>query len=49
MMLLMFLQSERYVVGPNKDHLNAVKNLANGYNTKERIEALRNEIFNVFE
>lgn len=47
--VMVFLQSKRYIVGPNGDYLNTIQQLANGYNTKSKIEVLRNEIFEIFE
>lgn len=47
--VMVFLQSERFVVGPNRDYLNMIKNLAEQYNSESRVENLRKEIFNIFE
>lgn len=47
--IMVFLQSERYVVGANKDYLNMIKILAEQYNTESRVENLRKEIFKIFE
>ena len=47
--LLIFLQSERYVVGSNKNYLKTIHLAAQGYNTEFRIQSLRKEIFDIFE
>jgi hypothetical protein len=47
--IMVFLQSERYVVGPNKSYLNSIQVLSEGYDTESKIEELRNEIFSIFE
>lgn len=47
--IIQFLQSNQYVVGPNKSYLNTIKILSQGYTNKERIELLRNEIFDTFK
>ncbi|GAB7087816.1 DUF4238 domain-containing protein [Marinifilum fragile] len=47
--IMVFLQSDRYVVGPNKEYLNCIQNLASEYNTVSKIEQLRTEIFKIFE
>jgi hypothetical protein len=47
--ILVFLQSKRFVVGPNKDYLNAIQVLSERYDSKSRIKELRSEIFSIFE
>jgi hypothetical protein len=47
--IMVFLQSERYVVGSNRDYLSTIEILAKQYNTKPRVENLRKEIFKIFE
>ncbi len=47
--IMIFLQAERYVIGPDKDYLNTIKMLAGNYNNKTRIDSLRNDIFKVFQ
>lgn len=47
--VMVFLQSQRFVVGPNREYLNMIKNLAEQYNSESRVEILRKEIFNTFE
>lgn len=47
--IMVFIQSNRYVVGANKDYLNMIKHLSLGYDTESRIEDLRKEIFKIFE
>ncbi len=47
--IMVFLQSSRYVIGPNKDYLNMIHSLTLGYNTETRVEGLRSENFKIFE
>ncbi|WP_338765226.1 DUF4238 domain-containing protein [Bernardetia sp. ABR2-2B] len=47
--IMIFLQSERYVVGANKEYLDVISKLAQEYNDKEKIEFLRSEIFKIFD
>lgn len=47
--LLLFLQANNLVCGPDADYLNLIANLALTYDAEWKIEFLKNEIFNIFE
>lgn len=47
--ILIYLQSERYVAGPEKSYLNAIKEASKYYDTPEKVEVLKSEIFNSFD
>lgn len=47
--VLIFLQSEKMVCGPNGDYLNHIALLADQYRSEDKMTALKNEIFNVFD
>lgn len=47
--IIVFLQSNRYVVGPNKDYLSAIQTKSLVYDSEAKIAWLKNEIFKVFE
>ena len=47
--ILSFLQGEKYVCCSDKSYLKSISEIAKIYNTKERIEHLKNEVFKVFE
>lgn len=46
--IMIFLQSKRYVIGPNKDYLNSIQLMASNYNSESRIDMLRKDIFKNF-
>lgn len=46
--LLIILQSEQYVCGPNGDYLEHVAKIAHNYNTPARVQALKSEVFEIF-
>lgn len=47
--IMVFLQSDRYVIGPNKEYLNFIQMISNMYDTETKIENLRNDLFKIFE
>ena len=47
--ILLFLQAEKYVCCADQSYLNSISELAKFYNSPERVEHLKNEIFQVFE
>lgn len=47
--VLLFVQSERYVAGPDRGYLECIAQLATGYDTNEKIASLRQEVFDIFE
>nr|WP_320023216.1 DUF4238 domain-containing protein [uncultured Draconibacterium sp.] len=47
--VMLFLQAERYVIGPNKEYLKTIQMLSENYNTEARIDYLRNDIFKIFK
>tara|TARA_B110000908_G_C10154660_1_gene403038 strand:- start:195 stop:1073 length:879 start_codon:yes stop_codon:yes gene_type:complete len=46
---LLFIQANQYVCCSDTSYLNSIRELSKLYNTPERINILRNEIFQVFE
>lgn len=47
--ILLFLQSIKYVAGPNKTYLECIAQLADQYDTDEKVASLRSEVFDIFE
>jgi Protein of unknown function (DUF4238) len=47
--ILLFLQADKMVCGPDAKYLNAIANMASNYDTEWKVELLRNEIFNIFK
>ncbi len=47
--IFIFIQADKYVIGPNKEYLNSIHHLSLMYDTESKKESLRNEIFEVFE
>lgn len=47
--ILLFIQADKYVIGPNKEYLDSISHLSLMYDTQSKKESLRNEIFEVFE
>jgi len=47
--VLLFLQSDKYVAGPDKGYLENIAQIALSYNTDEKIASLRKEVFDIFE
>ncbi len=45
---LLFIQSAKYAAGPNREYLEQIAELASSYNTNDRIQNLRKQIFNIF-
>jgi hypothetical protein len=47
--ILIFIQADKYVIGPNKEYLDSIRHLSLMYDTQSKKESLKNEIFEVFE
>lgn len=47
--VLLFLQAEKMVCGPDAEYLNAIANLASNYDNEWKVELLRTEIFDIFK
>jgi hypothetical protein len=47
--VLAFIQAEKYVCGSNAQYLEDISNLAQHYNTEQRINDLKEKVFSIFE
>jgi hypothetical protein len=47
--ILLFLQAEKMVCGPDANYLNVIANMASNYDTERKVELLKNEVFNIFK
>lgn len=46
--ILLFIQANKMVCGPDPDYLKAIAKLASAYDNEKRIELLKDSIFNIF-